>query len=107
MRALLQVRLNKVTREWLTQLEVVLTAWAPGGGRGQLTSYIQAVVTGKLGEGRHVVGVIGQLVCLLSNAACSLLDAVVVAVLQRRNKWVIQSSACNHLQVIIGCQISV
>lgn len=56
---------------------------AVGGGEA-LTSDIQSIVTGELCKGWHVRGVIGQLVGLLSNAPCSLLDALVVGVL---NSW--------------------
>ncbi len=52
----------------------------------RLTSYIQPIVTGKLGERGHVVGVVGQLVGLFSDAAGSLLDTIIVGVL-RQNKY--------------------
>lgn len=42
------------------------------------TSYIQAIVTGKLCKRRHIVGVVGKVVSLLCNALCSLQDAVIV-----------------------------
>lgn len=46
------------------------------------TSYIQAIVTGKLCKRRHVVGVIGQVMGLLCDALRSLQDAVVVGILK-------------------------
>lgn len=48
---------------------------------GPPTSDVEAVVAGELGEGRHVVGVVGQDVGLLGDAARRLLDALVVGVL--------------------------
>lgn len=48
-----------------------------------LTSDIQPVVTCKLSERRHVVGVVGQVVGLLRDALGSLLDALIVCVLRR------------------------
>uniref|UniRef100_A0A0E9TX64 Uncharacterized protein n=1 Tax=Anguilla anguilla TaxID=7936 RepID=A0A0E9TX64_ANGAN len=47
----------------------------------QLTAYVEAVVAGELGERRHVVWVVGQLVGLLRDAAGRLLDALVVGIL--------------------------
>lgn len=49
---------------------------------GGSTSDLQAIVTGVLGEGRHVGGVLGQDVGLLGDAERRLLDALVVAPLK-------------------------
>lgn len=46
------------------------------------TSYIQAIVTGKLCKRRHIVGVVGKVVSLLCNALRSLQDAVIVGSLK-------------------------
>lgn len=46
-----------------------------------LTSDIEAIITGKLGERRHVVWVVGELVGLFCYTARRLLDAVVICVL--------------------------
>lgn len=46
------------------------------------TSYIQAIVTGKLCKRRHVVGVVGQVMGLLCDALRSLQDAVIVGILE-------------------------
>lgn len=51
-----------------------------------LTSYIQPIVTCKLCERRHVVGVVGQDVGLLCDALSGLLDALIVCVLRNDNK---------------------
>lgn len=47
-----------------------------------LTSYIQAIVTGKLCKRGHIVGVVGKVVSLLCNTLCSLQDAVIVCCLK-------------------------
>lgn len=52
---------------------------------GTLTSYIQPIGACKLCKRRHVVGVVGQDVGLLSDALGSLLDALIVCVLQNDN----------------------
>lgn len=46
-----------------------------------LTSDVEAVIAGELGERRHVVWVVGELVRLLRYTTCCLLDAVVICVL--------------------------
>lgn len=46
------------------------------------TSYIQAIVTGKLCKRRHIVGVVGKVVSLLCNALRSLQDTVIVGSLK-------------------------
>lgn len=51
-----------------------------------LTSYIQSVVAGELCKRRHVVGVIRQHVGLLCDAPGRLLDALIVGVLESKNK---------------------
>lgn len=47
-----------------------------------LTSYIQAIVTGKLCKRGHIVGIIGKVVSLLCNTLCGLQDAVIVCCLK-------------------------
>lgn len=51
-----------------------------------LTSYIQSIVTGELCKRRHVVGVIRQHMGLLCDAPSCLLDALIVGVLESKNK---------------------
>lgn len=76
-------------------------AAAVGGGEA-LTSDIQAVVTGELCKGWHVRGVIGQLVGLLSNAPCSLLDALIVGVLNSWGKKFILIQMSTEVFALIG-----
>lgn len=47
------------------------------------TSNIQAIITGKLCKGGHIVGVVGKVMSLLCNALCSLQDAVIAGGLER------------------------
>lgn len=51
-----------------------------------ITSYIQSIVTGKLGKRRHVVGVVCQNMGLLCNAPGCLLDTLIVGVLQKQKQ---------------------
>lgn len=49
-----------------------------------LTSDVEAIIAGELGERRHVVWVVGELVGLLCYTARRLLDAVVICVLSSK-----------------------
>lgn len=71
-----------------SELHMLFKAWCLNKGTTQhlkhciLTSYIQAIVTGKLCKRGHIVGVVGKVVSLLCNTLCSLQDAVIVGSLK-------------------------
>lgn len=52
------------------------------GANSNLTSYIQAIVTGKLCKRGHIIRIVGKIMSLLCNALCSLQDAVIVGSLK-------------------------
>lgn len=81
-----------------------------------LTSYIQSIVTGKLCERWHVVGVIGQHMGLLCDAAGRLLNALIVCVLTNQTKqalgvyralfWFYGRHVCHSLWVSSALAVS-
>lgn len=77
------------------------------GAKSNLTSYIQAIVTGKLCKRGHIIRVVGKIMSLLCNALCSLQDAVIVGSLKRdaiikkalKFEFVSNTCICGHLRV--------
>lgn len=59
-----------------------------------LTSHIQSIVTCKLCKRWHIIWVIGQLMCLLSNASCSPLYTLVIWILKRKDSYFYHNSPC-------------
>lgn len=64
-----------------------------------ITSYIQSIVTGKLGKRRHVVGVVCQNMGLLCNAPGCLLDTLIVGFLQNTKKM--EDSVLTFLECLV------